>query len=49
MNKELINLVDISKSYDGEMVLDELNLNIHENEFLTLLGPSGCGNAMVLF
>ena len=49
MNKELINLVDISKSYDGEMVLDELNLNIHENEFLTLLGPSGCGNALVLF
>ena len=41
MNKELINLVDVSKSFDGEMVLDELNLNIHENEFLTLLGPSG--------
>ena len=36
MNKELINLVDVSKSFDGEMVLDELNLNIHENEFLTL-------------
>ena len=37
MNKELINLVDVSKSFDGEMVLDELILNIHENEFLTLL------------
>ncbi len=48
MNKELINLVDISKSYDGEMVLDELNLNIHENEFLTLLGPSGCGKTTTL-
>ena len=34
MNKELINLVDISKAFDGETVLDELNLNIHENEFL---------------
>lgn len=48
MNKELINLVDISKSYDGEMVLDELNLNIYENEFLTLLGPSGCGKTTTL-
>ncbi len=48
MSKELINLVDISKSYDGEIVLDELNLNIHENEFLTLLGPSGCGKTTTL-
>lgn len=48
MKKELINLVDISKSFDGEMVLDELNLNIHENEFLTLLGPSGCGKTTTL-
>lgn len=48
MNKELISLVDISKSFDGETVLDELNLNIHENEFLTLLGPSGCGKTTTL-
>ncbi len=48
MKKELINLVDISKAFDGETVLDELNLNIHENEFLTLLGPSGCGKTTTL-
>lgn len=48
MKKELINLIDISKSFDGETVLDELNLNIHENEFLTLLGPSGCGKTTTL-
>lgn len=48
MNKELINLIDISKSFDGQIVLDELNLNIHENEFLTLLGPSGCGKTTTL-
>lgn len=47
-NKELINLIDISKSFDGETVLDELNLSIHENEFLTLLGPSGCGKTTTL-
>lgn len=48
MNRELINLTDISKSYGGQIVLDELNLNIHENEFLTLLGPSGCGKTTTL-
>lgn len=36
----LIELIDISKSYDGELVLDEFNLKIKENEFITLLGPS---------
>ncbi|MBD5508636.1 MAG: ABC transporter ATP-binding protein [Lachnospiraceae bacterium] len=48
MAKELIQLNDISKSFDGQMVLDELNLSIHENEFVTLLGPSGCGKTTTL-
>lgn len=48
MKKELIQLIDISKSFDGQMVLDELNLDIHENEFVTLLGPSGCGKTTTL-
>ena len=48
MNKELIQLIGISKSFDGQMVLDELNLSIHENEFVTLLGPSGCGKTTTL-
>ena len=33
MNKVLIDLKNISKSFDGEMVLDDLNLYIRENEF----------------
>lgn len=48
MNRELINLIDITQSFGSETVLDELNLNIHENEFLTLLGPSGCGKTTTL-
>ena len=46
--KTLIEMIDISKSYDGEVVLDEFNLNIKENEFITLLGPSGCGKTTTL-
>lgn len=44
----LIELIDLSKSFDGELVLDEFNLKIKENEFITLLGPSGCGKTTTL-
>lgn len=48
MKNALVNLVNISKSFDGQVVLDDLNLYIRENEFLTLLGPSGCGKTTTL-
>jgi len=44
----LIELKNLSKSFDGELVLDEFNLDIKENEFITLLGPSGCGKTTTL-
>lgn len=48
MEKKLIDLVHITKSFDGEMVIDDLNLSIKENSFVTLLGPSGCGKTTIL-
>ncbi len=48
MKNTLVNLVHISKSFDGQLILDDLNLYIRENEFLTLLGPSGCGKTTTL-
>ena len=48
MSQPLIDLQHISKSFDGEMVLDDLNLSIKENSFVTLLGPSGCGKSTTL-
>ena len=48
MSNKLIDLVNITKLYDGVTVLDDLNLYIRENEFLTLLGPSGCGKTTTL-
>ena len=48
MAKELIYLDNVSKSYEGHLVLDELNLTISENSFVTLLGPSGCGKTTTL-
>ena len=46
--KKIIELKNVSKSYDGELVLDHINLDIYDNEFLTLLGPSGCGKTTTL-
>ncbi len=48
MSNKLIDLIDISKSYGMQTVLDELNLYIRESGFLTLLGPSGCGKTTTL-
>lgn len=48
MNQPLIDLVNISKSFDGELVLDDLCLSVKENAFVTLLGPSGCGKTTTL-
>ena len=48
MEKTLIDLRGITKSFDGELILDDLNLSIRENSFVTLLGPSGCGKTTTL-
>lgn len=48
MGQPLIDLVNISKSFDGSVVLDDLNLTVKENAFVTLLGPSGCGKTTTL-
>jgi spermidine/putrescine transport system ATP-binding protein len=34
--------------FDGERILDAINLYINDHEFLTLLGPSGCGKTTTL-
>ncbi len=47
-SKKIIELKNISKSYDGETVLDDINLYINDKEFITLLGPSGCGKTTTL-
>lgn len=48
MRRKLIELKNITKSFDGDVVIDDLNLYIRENEFITLLGPSGCGKTTTL-
>ena len=46
--RKLIEFRNIVKSFDGQVVLKGINLDIYENEFVTLLGPSGCGKTTLL-
>ncbi len=38
----------VTKSYDGTVAVDDLNLEIAHGEFLVLVGPSGCGKTTAL-
>ncbi len=46
--KKLIELDNLTKEFDGQVVLKGIHLDIYENEFITLLGPSGCGKTTTL-
>ena len=48
MAKQLIKLQDLVMEFDGERILDGINLYFNDQEFLTLLGPSGCGKTTML-
>ncbi|AUF83791.1 ABC transporter ATP-binding protein [Mesoplasma syrphidae] len=44
----ILEIRNITKDYDGKVVLKGINFNVHEGEFITLLGPSGCGKTTTL-
>ncbi|MHC1750070.1 MAG: spermidine/putrescine ABC transporter ATP-binding protein [Cellulosilyticaceae bacterium] len=44
----IIDLKNISKTFDDTEVLKDISMYIRRNEFLTLLGPSGCGKTTLL-
>ena len=46
--QSLIELKNITKSFEDDMVLENFNLTVNKNEFITLLGPSGCGKTTTL-
>ena len=45
---KVVDLKHIYKQYDGDTVLNDINLYIRDKEFVTLLGPSGCGKTTTL-
>ena len=48
-NSEFVKFDKVDKSYDGKvLVVKDLNLDISEGEFITMLGPSGSGKTTCL-
>jgi len=48
LQKVIVNLENFSKSYGNKKIIDNINLEVYEGEFLTLLGSSGCGKTTIL-
>lgn len=48
VEKPVVQLAGVSKSFDGKEIISNLNLDVNHGEFLTILGPSGCGKTTVL-
>lgn len=48
MNNKKLHIEDLYKSYDGRMVLDNIDLSVSEGELCTVVGPSGCGKSTLL-
>ena len=47
-NSTIISLKDINVSFDGEVIINNISLDIKDEEFITFLGPSGCGKTTTL-
>ena len=46
--QNIVSLKDVSVNFDGEPILNGINLDIKDKEFVTFLGPSGCGKTTTL-
>ena len=45
---ELIRLIDVDAGYDHEVVLHDVNVHVHEDQFTGIVGPSGSGKTTLL-
>lgn len=38
---------NISKSFDGDKIIDNISIDVREGELVSILGPSGCGKSTI--
>ncbi len=48
MSNHIIELKNVSVAFDGQQIIENMNLYIRDKEFITFLGPSGCGKTTTL-
>ena len=47
MEQTLLSIEHLKKSYDDNLILDDINLEVHQGEVIVLVGPSGCGKSTI--
>ena len=48
MAEHIIELQDVTKYFDDNLVIDHVSFYVNKGEFITFLGPSGCGKTTTL-
>lgn len=48
MENYVIELENVTKSFEDNVILKNFNFKVKKDEFLTILGPSGCGKTTIL-
>ena len=46
---QILSTADLSKSYKGRKVVDDINLKIAQGEVVGLLGPNGAGKTTTFY
>ena len=45
---EILKINELTKHYKSKLALDHVTFSVEDGEFLSILGPSGCGNTTLL-
>lgn len=48
MEQALLKINHLHKTYDGQVILKDFNLEVNKGEVVVIIGPSGCGKSTLL-